>query len=60
MEDCDPLEVKEECDTIWVDSNTLETKGHETPEIKEEPILEITGQASWSLVLNFNLDYYYS
>ena len=43
MEDRDPLEVKEECDTIWVDSNTLETKGHETPEIKEEPILEITG-----------------
>ena len=46
MDDCDPLEVKEECDTIWVDSNTLETKGHETPEIKEEikePILEITG-----------------
>ena len=43
MEDRDPLEVKEECDTIEVDGTTLKTKGHETPEIKEEPILEITG-----------------
>ena len=43
MEDCDPLEVKEECETIEVDGNTLKTKGYETNEIKEEPILEITG-----------------
>ena len=46
MEDRDPLEVKEECNTIGVDSTTLKTKKHEKPEIKEEikePFSEITG-----------------
>ena len=46
MEDFDPLEVKEECTTIKVDSNTLKTEEHEKPEIKEEikePFSEITG-----------------
>ena len=44
MEDLYSLEVKEECNTIEVDSNTL--KEHEKPEIKEEikePYSEITG-----------------
>ena len=44
MEDFYPLEVKEKCNTIKVDSNTL--KEHEKPEIKEEikePFSEITG-----------------
>ena len=64
MEDFYPLEVKEECNTIEVDSNTLKTEEHEKPEIKEEikePFSEITGQGLWSLsFLYFNLPYYYS
>ena len=45
MEDFYPLEVKEECNTIKVDSNTLKTEEDE-PKIKEEikePFSEITG-----------------
>ena len=46
MEDFYPLEIKEECNNIEVDSSTLKTKEHEKPEIKEEikePFSEITG-----------------